>query len=194
MDFPLLDVMDEGACYAKLLQLLHPDGLVCPRCRAREGLRVHRRHREPVLDYQCDPCGRVFNAWTGTVLEGTPRRPSTVWLILRGIAQGTPTAQLARELKCDRMKLLFLRHRWQALARQALCQRPLPDAVTEADEMYQNAGEKRYSASRPRGSATATWQSGPGAWHVGKRPSSRGGSGRPRLRASPPGSGQTCGP
>jgi hypothetical protein len=31
MDFPLLDYLDEDACYAKLLDLLHPDGLACPR-------------------------------------------------------------------------------------------------------------------------------------------------------------------
>ena len=32
MDFPIADLMDEDACYAKLLAWLHPDGLACPRC------------------------------------------------------------------------------------------------------------------------------------------------------------------
>ena len=32
MDFPILDLMDQQACYHKLLGLLHPDGLTCPRC------------------------------------------------------------------------------------------------------------------------------------------------------------------
>jgi len=30
MDFSLIDSLDENACYAKLVELLHPDGLVCP--------------------------------------------------------------------------------------------------------------------------------------------------------------------
>ena len=77
MDFPLIDYMDEDACYRKLVELLHPDGLACPACGQRQRLGVHRRHREPVLDYQCGDCGRVFNAWTGTVLQGTHRRPSS---------------------------------------------------------------------------------------------------------------------
>ena len=34
MDFPLADLMDEDACYAKLLAVLHPSGLACPRCGA----------------------------------------------------------------------------------------------------------------------------------------------------------------
>ena len=34
-------------------------------------------------------------------------------LILRGFAQGVPTAQLARELGCDRKHLLELRRRLQ---------------------------------------------------------------------------------
>jgi transposase-like protein len=142
MDFPLTDLMDQDACYGKLVGLLHPDGLACPACKASDRLRVHRRHRAPVLDYRCTACGRVFNAFTGTGLEGTHRRPAEVMLILRGFAQGVPTAQLARELGCDRKHLLELRRRMQANATRWLDRNPLGDAVAEADEMYQNAGEK----------------------------------------------------
>jgi hypothetical protein len=39
-------------------------------------------------------------------------------LILRGIAQGVPTAQLARELGIDRSHLLAQRHAIQALLKQ----------------------------------------------------------------------------
>lgn len=156
MDFPLTNCLDENACYAKLVRALHPEGLTCPGCGEREKLGVHRRHREPVLDHRCRECGRVFNAWTGTVLAGTRRRPSELMLIVRGIAQGVPTAQLARELGCDRKHLLELRHRLQENARAGLDRRPLPDRILEADEMYQNAGEKRRSASRSRRPAAAT--------------------------------------
>jgi transposase len=63
-------------------------------------------------------------------------------LILRGFAQGVPTAQLARELECDRSELLKLRHRLQDAAFRGRDRAPLGDAVAEADEAYQNAGEK----------------------------------------------------
>jgi transposase len=142
MDFPIQDLMNEDACYQFLLDLYHPAGLRCPRCHAAEGLYTHRRFREPVLDYRCPRCGRVFNAWTGTVFQGTQWRPSQIVLILRGFAQGVPTAQLARELGCSRRHLLTLRHRLQAQAQAGLERPPLPDAAVEADEMYQNAGEK----------------------------------------------------
>ena len=55
MDFPITELMDEDACYAKLVAWLHPDGLACPRCGARDRMGVHRRHRAPVLDYRCGP-------------------------------------------------------------------------------------------------------------------------------------------
>ena len=32
MDFSLIDYLDESACYTKLLDLLHSDGLSCPHC------------------------------------------------------------------------------------------------------------------------------------------------------------------
>ena len=142
MDFPLTDLMDQDACYHKLVTLLHPDGLACPSCRSGDHLRVHRRHRAPVLDYRCTACRRVFNAFTGSALEGTHRRPAEVMLILRGFAQGVPTAQLARELGCDRKHLLELRRRMQDDAARWLDRNPLGDRTVEADEMYQNAGEK----------------------------------------------------
>ena len=149
MDFSLNDYMDEDACYGKLVELLPPEGLACPDCGQRQRLGIHHRHRAPVLDYQCGGCGRVFNAWTKTILQGTHRRPSQILLILRGIATGQPTTQMARELGCDRKHLLELRHRLQEPARLGLDRNPLDDAVVEADEMYQNAGEKRHPARRP---------------------------------------------
>jgi transposase-like protein len=189
MDFSLIDYMDEGACYRKLVELLHPGGLACPACGQRQHLGVHHRHREPVLDYQCGDCGRVFNAWTGTTLQGTHRRPAQLMLILRGIATGEPTAQMARELGCDRKHLLELRHRLQEHARRGLDRNPLGDAVVEADEMFQNAGEKRHPARRPERPAATAWQPPPGPRHVRERPPAdrRGGGagvGRVPLRGA----------
>jgi transposase-like protein len=154
MDFPLTGLMDEDACYTRLLEALHPDGLACPRCGG-DRLGVHRRHRAPVIDYRCRDCRRVFNAFTGTALHKTSRRPSALVLILRGIAQGASTARLARELGCDRMELLKLRHGLQGYATAGLDPDSLPEAVVEADECYVNAGEKRGAPPRPGGPAPA---------------------------------------
>jgi transposase-like protein len=152
MDFPLDDLMDEQACYDTLARVLHPQGLTCPRCQCPR-MTIHRAHRAPVLDYRCKACGRVFNAFTGTILHRTQKRPSRIMLILRGIAQGVPTAQLARELGLSRWHLLEWRHRLQDHAARGRERKPLEDAVTEADEMYQNSGEKREKARKSRRSA-----------------------------------------
>ena len=106
---------------------------------------VHRKNRALILDYCCGDCRRVFNAFTGTVFQKTSRLPSTLILISRGIAQGTSTARLARELGCDRMKLLELRHKIQDLALVGLDPTPLSDPMIEVDECYVNAGEKKVS-------------------------------------------------
>jgi transposase-like protein len=148
MDFPLNDLMDESACYNFLVGLLHPAGLACPRCGDAAGMSVHRRDRAPILTYRCRGCRRVFNAFTGTPLQGTQRGPVELVLILRGIAQGTSTSQLARELGCNRPELLEFRHRLQESAFGATDRSVLEGEVVEADEMYQNAGEKRRPAPR----------------------------------------------
>ena len=134
MDFPITALMDEEACYAKLVQWLHPDGFARPRCGRDDRMSVHRKGRVPVLDDRCGHCHRVFNAFTGNSLYGAKRRPAEWVLILRGFAQGVPTAQLARELECDRSELLKLRHRLQDAASLGRDRTPLGDANTDADE------------------------------------------------------------
>jgi transposase-like protein len=170
MDFPIGDLMDETACYDFLVELLHPDGLACPHCGDREGLRVHRRDRAPILVYRCTGCRRIFNAFTETALQGTKRRPIELVLILRGIAHGVSTAQLARELECSRPELLEFRHRLQELGYSGLDRTPLADATVEADEMYQNAGEERRTASRRGRPAAAAGQQETRPRQLGERP------------------------
>ena len=88
--------------------------------------------------------------------------------ILQGIAQGTSTLHLSKELGIDRKHLLNRRHKLQAFVDDACIRTPLLDEVTEADEMYQNAGEKGVKHSNPndpprcRGNKTrghGTWDS-----------------------------------
>jgi transposase-like protein len=177
MDFPIGDLMDESACYGFLVGLLHPDGLACPHCGDRDHLKVHRRDRAPILAHRCTSCRRISTAFTGTALQGTKRRPVELVLILRGIAQGVSTAQLARELGCSRPELLAFRHRLQELGFANLDRTPLADAAIEADEMYQNAGEKRRPAPRRGGPAEAARQQGGGPRQLGEGPAAgvRGG-------------------
>ncbi len=146
MDFAIVKLMDEDACYARLVAWLHPDGLACPRCGARLGLHVHRRSHTPVVDYCCGGCRRVFNAFTGTALHGTRRRRVELVLIVCGIAQGVPTAQLAREPGRDRSQRLDRRHRGPEAAHAGRHRGPLDDTTLEADAMDQNAGENRGAA------------------------------------------------
>ena len=189
MDFPIAPFMDEGACYDWLVWNLHPQGLACPRCGRKDRMRVHRRHREPVLDYCCG-CRRVFNAFTGTVFHKTRRKPSELVLIIRGIAQGQATSGLARELRRDRHTLLDLRHKLQNNAQQMLDRSALAGPVVECDELYQNAGEKRRPTSRPGRPAAAKGQQGQGPRHVGQR-STPGLRHRPARRRPDPVAGRT---
>ena len=140
--FSTVELMDEQKCYDYLVEILHPKGLCCPACGTpAEQAKVHRRDRAPILCFRC-ACGRSYNAFAGTVWQGTHNRCSVIVRMLQGFAQGIPTLHLAQALAIDRKQLLERRHKLQELAAQTCDRSPLPDPVVEADEMYQNAGEK----------------------------------------------------
>ena len=117
MLFPIEDLLDEERCYRMLREALHPDGLRCPNGHALPADQApHDRHRAPVMDYRCRECGKVFNLYTGTALQGVRHPPSRLMMILRGFCQGVPTLHLANEFHASRRHLLDRRHHVQGLA------------------------------------------------------------------------------
>lgn len=166
IQFSTVDLLDEDKCYVFLRNILHPDGFCCPRCkRPVEKSRVHRRDRAPVLYFRCS-CGRIYNAFAGTVWQKTSHRCSMIVRILQGFSQGVSTKHLAEELGIDRVKLLKRRHQLQDLAANALPRVALNDSVIEADEMYQNSGEKRYPAYKSRRPTSKTRQQSQRSRHL----------------------------
>jgi len=175
IEFSTADLMDEQKCYDFLVSVLHPKGLGCPRCHkpvTQAG--IHRHARAPVLYYHCG-CGCVYNAFAGTLWQGPHHSCSTIIRILQGISQGVTTMHLAKELGLDRKHLLERRHQIQALAARASPRTAYSDSVVETDELYQNAGEKRRSASPSRRSTPPSGQQGTRSRHVGQRPASGAG-------------------
>jgi len=59
---PPTELMDQDACYARIVKAIHPDGLTCPRSGG-DRFGVHRWHREPIVDYRWRDCRRAFNAF-----------------------------------------------------------------------------------------------------------------------------------
>lgn len=151
IDFPIDDLLDEGACLSWLEQHLHPQGVSCPKCGASERRFAQQNGSWPA--WRCKACDRYYTLLTGTVFEKTRQPPSKVLLLLRGIAKGEPTARLARELQIGRARAHQLRQRMQRNLLDSRPQDTLPDEVLEADELYQNAGEKKRAASRSARSA-----------------------------------------
>jgi transposase-like protein len=120
--------MNEENCLIKVLQLCHGrrSGWVtlgdpprlrlphCPRCGGTE-LRIHRKHRAPVLDYRCLDCKRVFNCLTGTAFQGTHRRPSELVKLILGVANCMTSTRLAKNNGWQRAWLVSFRRRLERL-------------------------------------------------------------------------------
>ncbi len=146
ISYPIQHLLDEEKSYAELVDILHPEGLHCPAGHELpEGQAPHDRTTAPRLSYRCRECGRVFNALTGTVWSRTQYSSRVIILLMRGFVQGRSTQQLSDEMELDYSTVLKWRHRVQAQAQAASEQQmegELPDKQVEADEVFQNAGQK----------------------------------------------------
>lgn len=145
IDFPLTDLMDEAACQEWLQAHLHPDGLVCPQCGSDERRVFRQQQHFPA--YRCRRCDGYYTLLTNTIFEKTHQPASTLLLLLRGVTKGESTAQLSRELAMSYKQVLTLRQRLQTNAYESLPNDVMDGAAFEADELYQNAGEKKQAAS-----------------------------------------------
>ena len=150
MDFPLLEVCDEELCEAWVEKHFHCGQMRCPNCgTSRQTAWIEgRTKRSQITQYRCRACRRVYTAYYGTVFAHKQTRPSQVVLLLRGLAKGETTAGLAREVQMKYDNVLKIRRAIQANAQTMQSKEPLPDPVTETDEMFQNAGEKRRHTHR----------------------------------------------
>jgi transposase-like protein len=145
IDFPIAELLDDSICMLWLERHLHPDGLQCPHCGSTERRLFREQGHFPA--YRCRACDGYYTLLTGTVFEKTRQRPATLVLLLRGIAKGEPTARLARELGLSRKQLHTLRRRIQAHLNETAPTDVMMGTAFEADELYQNAGEKKHAPS-----------------------------------------------
>ena len=68
IQFPITELRGQQECYNFLMEILHPAGLKCPCGHPLSPDQApHDRSRDPIFDYRCRECGKVFNIFTGTV-------------------------------------------------------------------------------------------------------------------------------
>jgi transposase-like protein len=156
IDFPITELFDDSLCLLWLERHLHPHGFVCPHC----GSANRRRFRvQGYYDaYRCRACDGYYTLLSSTAFESSRQRPATLVLLLRGVSKGESTARLARELQLSRQTIHTLRQRLQTNLNESAPTGVMDGQTFEVDELYQNAGEKKYATSRSRRSATAAGQ------------------------------------
>jgi transposase-like protein len=156
IDFPITELLDDSICTLWLERHLHPEGLRCPGCGSMERRLFRDQGHFPA--YRCRGCRGYYTLLTGTAFAKTRQRPATLVLLLRGMAKGEPTARLARELGLSRKQLHTLRQRIQANLNATAPTDVMTGTAFEADELYQNAGEKKHPPSRSHRSTPSTCQ------------------------------------
>ncbi len=145
IDFPITELLDDSVSLMWLERHLHPDGLHCPHCGSTARRLFRAQGYFPA--YRCRACDAYYTRLTGTAFAKTRQRPATLVLLLRGVAKGESTARLARELGLSRQQLHTLRQRIQTHVNATAPTHKMMGTAFEADELYQNAGEKKHAAS-----------------------------------------------
>jgi transposase-like protein len=143
IDFPIGELLDDRIGLIWLERHLHAEGFTCPRCGRTERRLFRAQGHFPA--YRCRVCDGYDTLLTGMVFEKTRPRPATLVLLLRGVAKGEPTAPLARELGVSRKQLHTRRQRLQANLNATAPTGMMTGTAFEADEPYQNAGEKQHT-------------------------------------------------
>jgi len=168
MDFPLLAICDDELGEVWLHSHFHPHGLRCPKCAAsvKQARVFGQTSRSHVTRYRCRDCQMVYTVYTSTLFANKHLRPAQVILLLRGVCKGESSANLSRELQLAYDTVHHLRQQLHRNAMHLQPNTPLPDAITETDEMFQNAGEKRRKTQRPTRSTTTTREQTKRARHV----------------------------
>jgi transposase-like protein len=146
IDFPITELLDASICMIWLERHLHPDGFVCPHCGSTNRRLFRQQKHFPA--YRCRDCDRYYTLLTGTAFEKTRQPPATLVLLLRGITKGESPARLARELGLSRKQMHTLRQRIQTNLNETAPIDLMEGTTYEADELYQNAGEKKHASSR----------------------------------------------
>ena len=155
IDFPITELMDDAACLRWLERHLHPNGFVCPHCTSTNRRLFRATQAFPA--YRCRDCDSYSTLVTDTVFAKTRQRPSTVVLLLRGVAQGETSDRLRRERGISYNQVLTVRHRLQDNANETAPMHLMQGKQFESDEVYQNAGEKRRRTARPRRPTATAW-------------------------------------
>lgn len=146
----VLSLLSNGASRARVAEVVERaamEHLSCPRCRSRH---YHLHGKSDGLQrYRCVPCGKTFNALSGTPL--TRLRLKSKWLDYSDcLLNSTTVRRAAAHLGIHKNTSFRWRHRFLTLPKT---DRPLClSGIAEADEIYFLESEKgaRHLERKPR--------------------------------------------
>ena len=103
--FHLYHKPDPLECYDILKTILHGNDFGCPNGHGIEVSTIHKKDRWPVVVHKCKECGKTYNIYTATVLQGTKYSAVQLALIFDRLSHGFTPEQVAADLKIDLLGL-----------------------------------------------------------------------------------------
>lgn len=134
---------NEEAAYEWVEAHVWPDGPVCPKCGAVEGIRPLNGKTTRIGLYKCYACRQPFNVKVGTIFEKS-HVPMRIWLqafhLLASAKNGMSANELHRTLKLSLKTAWFVGHRIREAMRSGSLAPPMggdgSSGIVEADETF----------------------------------------------------------
>jgi len=95
---------------------LHPEGLKCPNGHELEKAWIHRTDRKPIIDYKCKICGKYFNIFTETTLQGTRLSVTQLFQCFNGVLFKVPYQKLSTQIGISRRSVSVNSKKMELLA------------------------------------------------------------------------------
>ena len=77
----ITNLIDEVQCDQTVRELRWPDGIACPSCQSKQGIKRGFDDTEPARQrYECTDCHTRFDELTDTIFAG-PQQPLPVWVL-----------------------------------------------------------------------------------------------------------------
>jgi rubredoxin len=94
---PMFELIDKDISDQFVENILHPDGLLCPRCKGEDRIRFGLTSNG-FQSYRCKKCDKIYSALTGSIFSGTAMDSRRLVVFMRMLGMGGKDSEISKQI------------------------------------------------------------------------------------------------